>query len=90
MEQVSDDRYRAEQARIEERTMPHVIVKLWPGKSEQQKRSLAEAITRLNYGDESVSVALQEVAAAEWAEKLYRPDIVDQAAPLYKKPGYEM
>ena len=26
-------------ARSEERTMPHVIVKLWPGKSEQQKRS---------------------------------------------------
>ena len=95
MEQVSDDQYRAEQARIEERTMPHVIVKLWPGKSEQQKRRLAEAITKdittvLNYGDESVSVALEEVAAAEWGEKVYRPDIVEKAATLYKKPGYEM
>jgi len=50
--------------------MPHVIVKLWPGKSEQQKRRLAEAITKdvstvLNYGDESVSVALEEVTDAE-------------------------
>jgi hypothetical protein len=26
--------------------MPHVIVKLWPGKSEQQKKNLAEAITK--------------------------------------------
>ncbi|WP_373424615.1 4-oxalocrotonate tautomerase family protein [Mesorhizobium sp. SARCC-RB16n] len=26
--------------------MPHVIVKLWPGKSEQQKTELAEAITK--------------------------------------------
>jgi len=26
--------------------MPHVIVKLWPGKSERQKKSLAEAITK--------------------------------------------
>ncbi len=81
--------------RTEERTMPHVIVKLWPGKSEQQKRRLAEAITRdittvLHYGDDSVSVALEEVAAAEWAEKVYRPDIVEKAATLYKKPGYEM
>ena len=25
--------------------MPHVIVKLWPGKSEQQKKRLGEAIT---------------------------------------------
>ena len=41
--------------------MPHVIVKLWPGKSEQQKTRLAEAITKdvmdiLDYGEESVSV----------------------------------
>jgi phenylpyruvate tautomerase PptA (4-oxalocrotonate tautomerase family) len=26
--------------------MPHVVVKLWPGKSEQQKNRLAEAITK--------------------------------------------
>ena len=75
--------------------MPHVIVKLWPGKSEGQKRRLAEAITRdvttiLNYGDESVSVAMEEVAADEWRDKVYRPDIVEGVAPLYKKPGYRM
>lgn len=45
--------------------MPHVIVKLWPGKSEQQKTRLAEAITKdvteiLHYGDESVSVAMKK------------------------------
>ena len=48
--------------------MPHVIVKLWPGKSEQQKMRLAEAITRdvmkvPNYGEESVSVAFEEVSS---------------------------
>ena len=26
--------------------MPHVIVKLWPGKSEEQKRRLADAISK--------------------------------------------
>ena len=75
--------------------MPHVIVKLWPGKSEQQKRRLAEAITKdiatvLNYGDDSVSVALEEVTPDEWGEKVYRPDIAEKAATLYKKPGYTM
>ena len=75
--------------------MPHVIVKLWPGKSEQHKRRLADAITKdvaavLNYGDESVSVAVEEITAAEWNDKVYRPDIVDKAATLYKKPGYAM
>lgn len=75
--------------------MPHVIVKLWPGKSEAQKRRLAQAITKdiatlLNYGDESVSVAMEEVSPAEWSEKVYGPDIVEKAGTLYKKPGYTM
>jgi len=75
--------------------MPHVIVKLWPGKSEQQKRRLTEAITQdvmkvLNYGDESISVAIEEVTARDWAEKVYKPDIVETSAQLYKKPGYTM
>ena len=48
--------------------MPHVSVKLWPGKSEKQKQELAETITKdvmdvLHYGEESVSVALQEVSS---------------------------
>jgi 4-oxalocrotonate tautomerase len=75
--------------------MPHVIVKLWPGKSEQQKTRLAEAIARdvmdvLDYGEESVSVAVEEVSAPDWAEKVYKPDIVDKPEKLYKKPGYTM
>jgi 4-oxalocrotonate tautomerase len=75
--------------------MPHVIVKLWPGKSEQHKRRLAQAITDdvtriLDCGDESVSVAIEEVASGEWAEKVYQPDIVRDSQNLYKKPGYTM
>ena len=75
--------------------MPHVIVKLWPGKSEQQKRRLTEAIVTdvmnvLNYGEESVSVAIEEVPARDWPEKVYKPDIVENAEQLYKKPGYTM
>ena len=75
--------------------MPHVIVKLWPGKSEQQKARLAEKIvedvtTVLNYGEESVSVAFEEVEPQDWAEKVYKPDIVRNSDRLYKKPGYTM
>ena len=75
--------------------MPHVIVKLWPGKSEQQKTRLAEAITKdvmdvLHYGEESVSVAMEEISPEDWPEKVYRPEIVNKAASLYKKPGYTM
>ncbi len=75
--------------------MPHVIVKLWPGKSERQKTRLAEAIAKdvmdvLDYGEESVSVAIEEVEPRDWAEKVYKPDIVDRPEKLYKKPGYTM
>ena len=73
--------------------MPHVIVKLWPGKSAQQKARLAQEITDsvmsvLNYGAESVSVAFEEVESQEWAEKVYRPDIEAKWDQLYKKPEY--
>ncbi len=75
--------------------MPHVIVKLWPGKSEEQKRRLADAISKdvmniLNYGEESISVAFEEVSSKSWAEKVYKPDIVNNSDKLYKKPGYTM
>lgn len=75
--------------------MPHVIVKLWPGKSEAQKQRLAERITEdvvsvLGYGEESVSVAMEEIDASAWAEKVYRPDILDASDRLYKQPGYSM
>jgi 4-oxalocrotonate tautomerase len=73
--------------------MPHVIVKLCPGKSEQQKTRLAEAITKdimeiPHYGDESVSVALEEVKARDWIEKVYNPDILNKWDTI-KKPGYD-
>lgn len=75
--------------------MPHVIVKLWPGKSEQQKEHLAEKIAKdvmdvLNYGDESVSVGFEEIRSQDWKEKVYKLDIQDKWDKLYKKPGYEM
>ena len=74
--------------------MPHVVVKLWPGKSEHQKSRLAHAITKdvmtiLKYGEESVSVALEEVQPQDWTEKVYKPDIQGKWDTVYKKPGYE-
>ena len=73
--------------------MPHVNVKLWPGKSEKQKTKLSEEITRavmtvLNYGEESVSVAMEEVEPDQWMDKVYKPDILGKAKQIYKKPGY--
>jgi 4-oxalocrotonate tautomerase len=75
--------------------MPHIIVKVWPGKTEAQKQLLVDRITRdvmdvLHYGDESVSVAIEEVPSSDWAEKVFRPDILKAGKKLYKQPGYTM
>ena len=77
-----------------ESPMPHVIVKMYPGRSEQQKKQLAEAIVKdvvaiAGGSDDSVSVAIEEIPAAEWTEKVYKPDIQGKWDALYKKPGYK-
>lgn len=73
--------------------MPHVIVKLWPGKSAGQKRALSDAIVEsvtgiLGYGPDSVSVAFEEVASADWMGRVYQPDIAAKWPSLTKRPGY--
>jgi 4-oxalocrotonate tautomerase len=75
--------------------MPHVIVKLWPGKSESQKARLAEKIVHdvmegLDYGEDSVSVAMEEIKSSDWAKQVYQPDIKAKWDKLYKRPGYTM
>ena len=74
--------------------MPHIIVKLWPGKSEQQKTRLSEQIVRdvmevLNSAEDSISVAIEEIKSEDWTEKVYKPDILGNAEKIYKKPGYD-
>jgi 4-oxalocrotonate tautomerase len=78
---------------VKEEPMPHIIVKLYPGRSERQKIRLAEQIVKdvvaaLNSDEDSVSVAMEEVKPEDWAEKVYRPDIASNWDKLYKKPDY--
>jgi 4-oxalocrotonate tautomerase len=73
--------------------MPHVIVKLYPGRTEEQKKRLADEIVRdvvaiAKCAEKSVSVAIEEVHPDDWTEKVYRPDILDKAHTLYREPGY--
>lgn len=73
--------------------MPYVIIKLYPGRTEEQKKDLAEKITKnvvsiAKCEEKSVSVAIEEIAPNKWAEKVYRPDIINNQDKLYKRPGY--
>jgi len=73
--------------------MPHVILKLAAGRSEQTKARIAEAITQAiatnaDCEESAVSVSIEDIEPAEWAEKVYRLEIAGQWDQLYKKPGY--
>ena len=79
---------------MKEGTTLHVSIKLYPGRSEEQKIRLAEqlvkdVITLANCREESVSATIEEVQADDWTEQVYKPDILRNREKLYKKPGYK-
>jgi len=74
--------------------MPHIIVKLWPGRSEEQKMELTDKISKvlietLGAKESSISVAFEEIPKERWVNEVYKPDIIDKKNTLYKKPGYK-
>lgn len=44
----------------------------------------------LHHGEESVSLAIEEIKPKYWVEKVYKPEILNRSQNLYKKPGYTM
>ena len=80
---------------LKEHNMPHVSVKLWPGRSAQNKQRLADAIVEdlvniLGCDEESVSVSIEDVSSGDWKDEVYDPEIRGNMKNLYKKPGYSM
>jgi 4-oxalocrotonate tautomerase len=74
--------------------MPHIIVKMYPGRTEKQKAQLAQKITEdimaiANCEEKSVSVAIEEIKPEDWVESVYKSDILEKMESLYKKPGYD-
>ena len=73
--------------------MPHIIVKLWPGRNDEIKSKLAKKIAssvaeELNVDMGDVSVAIEEIPREEWGEKVYKAEIKDNVN-IYHKPNYE-
>jgi len=69
--------------------MPHVIVKLYPGRTEEQKKKLAEKITQavieaVNVPDDSISIGIEEIPKEQWDETVKKPDIIAKQKTLYK------
>ena len=73
--------------------MPHVIIKLYPGRTDEQKTKLAGEIVKdivaiAKCEAKSVSVAIEEVEPGNWDEKVYKPDILNNKGDLIIAPGY--
>lgn len=75
--------------------MPHVVVKLYTGRNDQQKKELADEIvkavmSKLGSSEDSISVAIEDVNKEDWAAKVYKPEIEGKQDTLFKKPGYKL
>jgi 4-oxalocrotonate tautomerase len=73
--------------------MPHIVIKMYPGTSEENKQKLAQAVTQqvteyTGKPDMAISVAIVEVAEDVWMDEVYATEIKPNMDSLYKKPGY--
>lgn len=73
--------------------MPHIVVKLWPGRNDEIKTNLAKKIAdavveELKVDIDDVSVAFEEISRSDWGEKVYKKEIRDNKN-LYFRPNYE-
>lgn len=73
--------------------MPHITVQMYPGRDDDTKRRLAEALAKtaaaeLNRGIEHFSVSVEDVPQDEWTEKVYNNAIDPQNKNVFVRPGY--
>lgn len=73
--------------------MPHVDIKCFSGRTEEQKRECADKITEviaetLGCETKSVSVAIKDVDQSDWKDEVWDKYIIPDEKYMYKKPGY--
>ena len=69
--------------------MPHVIVKLWPGRSDQQKRVIAARVIQAvvdsaGVAPTAVTVGIEEIAKERWQDEVHIPDVERVGASIYR------
>ena len=67
--------------------MPHVEIKCYPGRSEEQKTRCAEEVTKA-ITETMGCVAIKEIEKEDWKNKVWDTQIAPECDTLYKKPGY--
>lgn len=73
--------------------MPHISVKMIEGRSEEQKKKLAEALEKalsetLGCDTKWVTVSVEDYNGKEWQE-VFRKEVTENREHLYKQPQYD-
>lgn len=74
--------------------MPHIVLKLWKGRSEEQEEALAKAFAKAAHEitglpAEEISVGIEDYPREKWMQDVYYPQIINGPGTLYVKPGYD-
>ena len=73
--------------------MPHITIQMYPGRSDELKKKLAEAVVKtaseeLQRGKEHFSVSIEDVPQEEWNEKVYKKITDPENKTVFVRPGY--
>ena len=73
--------------------MPHISVKMIEGRSEEQKKALADALEKalsetLGCSTQWVTLSIEDYNGEEWQE-VFKKEVTDNEKNLYKKPQYD-
>ena len=74
--------------------MPHIVVKMHKGRTEQQKLEMCDAITAalvntIKCSEDHISIAIVDYNKETWGEEVFYPEIMANEQKLYKKPNYK-
>ena len=72
--------------------MPLISIKMYPGRTEEQKKQLALALVKtavetLGTPETAFTVMFDEIAKEEWPEKVAQPEIEANAEKVYVRQG---
>jgi len=75
--------------------MPHIVIKMFPGRDEQAKKNLTDKIEQLfidelGSSSDSLSIGIEEIESSEWMNTVAKPEILDKKETITKMPGYEI
>ncbi len=73
--------------------MPHISVKMLEGRSEEQKKQLAQALEKtlsekLGCATTWVTVSIEDYSAEQWQD-VFKKEVTENEENLYKKAQYD-